>query len=864
MAQNLVEIPNATPYLTITNITASIDSGLEHFVEELTLRNPLKEISVNEAEPKPSSNTKNFTRIDGDYPEKTKVVLYEQMVYHRAGSTNANPLEIFIPFRYKINFEQISEYFKEMFRSSDPETLELINIVISAYGNNNNSLFYRHTLPGKTTAKTSASSSRTLLDNSSIVFNLNKEIATRIQNKIDKWHNNYIDWCFYRNATRFFIENQDLAKDELFTVKQEFTSMLDENGELMKIINEITKKYEALTDRIYTPKIDDFTRPPIRNRTNPKEEDEISRIITYYIQFFKIIYDEIKNHMMDTMDYTREREKNMGYDYKFDENIKKTLFKTYSDIKEILEMLAAFGDNIEDTPVLKYALLFKLFTEQIDGLNKLFPPKLKNAFDYNIAQNKRTNYNEYYKTYKLLQYVYWIVARKISGVGIVFDGTGTAIYVHDIIPNSPAATNGGINQNDVLLSVGPYPVSATTTIRDVNKYIFGLNHTPITLKFRDAHNTENIITIQRNHNDNENFRTDPYTIIDSEEEGDGVFNKLLTVLYENVQLSRITVDKYTKINDMLTTYNEYSRALPEIEAYLENREYEYNRSRRIDILMRDDIQRLKNNIREIKKLITDIEKKHVEHLIGIYKYGIFQESMHNFIEKFIKFDFKNMSSYEDTISDTSIELPIGIDILFYLLYRVTNNMVTFLKSKKDIFNVIDDKNIDLQTLQQDIQSKEHKIKTIFDLISIQLGIPVEKIIPNRESYVIKDNTMLTGLINSEDYKNAWKDNISINVQPTSEIAKKVNYVTRKMMKSLDKALGISADIANQSANDPKIKALLISLLEHNTVQVAHMLFAKPRDIWYSPDMLTNSLSSLSKWAFFQLEKPEIISKSAMK
>jgi hypothetical protein len=819
MAQNLVEIPNATPYLTITNITASIDSGLEHFVEELTLRNPLKEISVNEAEPKPSSNTKNFTRVDGDYPEKTKVVLYEQMVYHRAGSTNANPLEIFIPFRYKINFEQINEYFKEMVRRSDPETMELINIVISAYGNNNNSLFYRHTLPGKTTAKTAASSSRTLLDNGSIVFNLNKEIAKRIQNKIDKWHNNYIDWCFYRNATRFFIENQDLAKDELFTVKQEFNSMLDENGELMKIIDEITKKYEALTGLIYTPKIADFTRPPpIRNLTNPEDEDEISRIITYYIQFFKIIYDEIKTHMMDTMDYTREREKNMGYDYKFDENIKKTLFKTYSDIKEILEMLAAFGDNIEDTPVLKYALLFKLFTEQIDGLNKLFPSKLKNVFDYNIAQNKRTNYNEYYKTYKLLQYVYWIVAREISGVGIVFDSNVNVIYVHDIIPNSPAAKNGGINQNDVLLSVGPYPVSTTTTIRDVNKYIFGLNHTPITLKFSDGNGTgtENIITIQRNHNNDKIFRTDPYTIIDSEEEGDEVFNKLLGVLRENVQLSQIHYSKHQEIENMYDDYNFLNRQLRGNTGQLEYEEYNFKRRRGVDPGTRALIQELEYFIERDKKLITEIEKKHVKRLIDIYKYDICQESMHNFIEKFIKFDFKNMSSYEDTISDTSIELPIGIDILFYVLYRVTNNMVTFLKSKKDIFNVIDDKNIDLQTLQQDIQSKEHKIKTIFDLISIQLGIPVEKIIPNRESYVIKDNTRLTGLINSQYYKNAWKDNISINVQTTSEIAKKVNYVTRKMMKSLDKALGISADIANQSANDPKIKALLISLLEHNT------------------------------------------------
>ena len=89
-----------------------------------------------------------------------------------------------------------------------------------------------------------------------------------------------------------------------------------------------------------------------------------------------------------------------------------------------------------------------------------------------------------------------------------------------------------------------------------------------------------------------------------------------------------------------------------------------------------------------------------------------------------------------------------------------------------------------------------------------------------------------------------------------------------MTKGLDKALGL-IDPTTPSKNGgtaaaenlKKKKAALVELLQHNTVQVVHMLFAKPRDIWYSPDMRTGTLTSASKWTFFRLEKPEIIAKS---
>lgn len=95
---------------------AGIDSGLDHFVEKLVERNPLKEISVNDqaaaAAAAANQNKDKLSRVDGNFPKST-VPLFEQMVYHRAGSMNLNPLAIFVPTGYKINFQEIDEYFRE-------------------------------------------------------------------------------------------------------------------------------------------------------------------------------------------------------------------------------------------------------------------------------------------------------------------------------------------------------------------------------------------------------------------------------------------------------------------------------------------------------------------------------------------------------------------------------------------------------------------------------------------------------------------------------------------------------------------------------------------------------------------------------
>jgi hypothetical protein len=99
---------------------------------------------------------------------------------------------------------------------------------------------------------------------------------------------------------------------------------------------------------------------------------------------------------------------------------------------------------------------------------------------------------------------------------------------------------------------------------------------------------------------------------------------------------------------------------------------------------------------------------------------------------------------------------------------------------------------------------------------------------------------------------------------TSENAAKIKLVTDKMTRGLNKSLGLDTTNPTNEDNTKKKKAALIELLEHNTIQIVHMLFAKPRDIWYSPDMRNGTLSPTSKWSFFRLDKPEIVTKSAFK
>jgi hypothetical protein len=80
-----------------------------------------------------------------------------------------------------------------------------------------------------------------------------------------------------------------------------------------------------------------------------------------------------------------------------------------------------------------------------------------------------------------------------------------------------------------------------------------------------------------------------------------------------------------------------------------------------------------------------------------------------------------------------------------------------------------------------------------------------------------------------------------------------------MRKKLNESLGLVTP-----ADNIKITTMLSNLIEFNTVQVINMLFAKPRNIWYSPDLRVRFEIGKTKWIFFQLDKLEIISGRAFK
>ena len=214
-----------------------------------------------------------------------------------------------------------------MTRRNDPETQELMNLVIAAYGNNNNSLFYKHTLPGKIAAA-GMSSTMTEMRGGAIVgiknvFDLDAKAAERIQVKIDNWHKQYTDWQFYQNATRFFVQNQTLPKNELLSLKIVFDDLFDSsstgNG-LMKIIEDIQKKHDEINE-VYDSVGTNITRVIIRP------------ILLQYIRFFNTVFEDIQQHMSDTLSFTQSRQNELGYKYKFDQTAKNDLFKIYSDIK---------------------------------------------------------------------------------------------------------------------------------------------------------------------------------------------------------------------------------------------------------------------------------------------------------------------------------------------------------------------------------------------------------------------------------------------------------------------------------------------------------------------------------------------------
>jgi hypothetical protein len=613
-------------------------------------------------------------------------------------------------------------------------------LVIAAYGNNNNSLFYKHTLPGKVTAGVGAGARPVMVGGAHMksVFDLDDKTTQHIQDKIDNWHKQYTDWKFYKNATRFFVENQELPKSELLSLKLGFDDVFDadKGTGLLKIVNDIKDKHDEINGKYATHGADIGAVV-------------IEPTLVLYIRFFKAIFEDIEKHMPDTLNFTQSRENELGYKYKFDQSVKNDLFKIYSEIKNILD---GFGD-IQNVPYLKLVDMFQIFTQQINELNRRFPTQLKDIFHSNIANNDRVvGTREYYKTYKLIQYVYWLM--------------------RDTTVSQPQRPN-------------PFDKNYDTELPD---YVYELAGNPDDLAFEPWYHA-------------------------------GEYGNYKTLLqnpphYEETEKERKDMIHY------------------------------------IDKVENDD--------------------NHIARLIHIYKNSVDDgdDTLKTFINDNMAFN-PSLRSYRDIYAKNTIDLKFGIDLLFYVLYRVTSNVVSGLNKQKDLFDTVNDKSGKLFALRQEIQLKESKLTHMFDLISKQIGIPVERIMPDRATYYYLKtiDPKMAGLIETDKYLTAWTDKLELT--STGSLAKKIKYVTDKMTKGLDKALGLidpttpvkSGVTPADDENPKKMKAALVELLQHNTVQVVHMLFAKPRDIWYSPDMRTGTLTSASKWTFFRLEKPEIIAKS---
>ena len=354
-SQESLSSEEGLPYIIIKGLKASIDSSIDQYVKDATDRVTLKEVPVN-AKPGGGANstTTKFALADGEFP-KIQVDLYEQMVYHRSTSINIKPLEILVPMRYKIDHKKIIQYLDD--KASDEATKLLVSSVISEYGDNNNSLFYKHTISGK--------SNESGLD-------LDKTKSEIIEGQINKWHNDYTGWIFYDTASRFFLQNQEVQRDELITLKMELDTVFGDGNDtkgLQKLVEETSTKYKALIDyyKLYgTLAVSLFT-----NTLAP------------FITFYKKVFDNTKKSMNDQLNFITNRKDNMGPSYEFNDTIKDAFFKIFEEIKMMLDNL---GDikNISYLNILSLVNTFK--TQILDRIKKF---SLKTIFDDYILNRKK-------------------------------------------------------------------------------------------------------------------------------------------------------------------------------------------------------------------------------------------------------------------------------------------------------------------------------------------------------------------------------------------------------------------------------------------------------------------------------------------
>jgi hypothetical protein len=872
------------PYITLTNMIANIDTSIDNFVEQLSQRNPLKEISVNESGGKPSASASaaatKFTRVDGDFPKLT-VPLFEQMVYHRAGSMNLNPLSIFIPTGYKINFQEINEYFKEMARRNDPETQELMNLVIAAYGNNNNSLFFKHTLPGKPTAAGArpvmVSGIRPVPTTTTKgVFDLDPKTAEFIQFKIDKWHRSYIDWCFYRNATRFFVENQQLPKDELVTLKMEFDEVYDTTSGgkgLMKMVSLINEDYKNIQKHY------DF------NVNRDLKIQKNSNDFQTFIYLFDILYAEIQKYKDDPLDYVTERKKYFP-SYSFDANSLSLLLQVFDKFRSIFLQLKLLEDaaahnakNFIDTvPYLSQLETLQSISDEFMRLKQSIEtdPALKTAVEifekYMLTSNGFVDVNRQTKhipSYKIIQYVFQTIGYYnepratpplLPPPSGLFERYVAKLYTGGgaTKPKDPREIFNKLIDDEFIEKL--FNESRISSSHPYKAKMDELN------KFINSHfDLIELLTKRKGLNKTEQ----------SDDDGSPVRNTLA----KNRKAAKAAaaapppafIFQSGELENKRKLTNKIKALNIDLQAYVTTADADAD-----EVYTNNDS--LDNKIKQVEAKIKLLKGKYFVSSLLFYNHyfittppspvpasNVITAAAADFFQKFYtesKLDTPELDSFPQKNAVTSF--TFGIDLIFLLLFRVSKyyfasfhaNFIEKLKEQ------IGPQNVKLRSLRENVQYKESKLNHVCEIVAKLLGISVVRIIPDRSSYLIKADGEFKGFVDlsaGSGYLKKWEDNIA---DSSGKYSAKIKYVTDKMTKGLDKALGFAED--DDEKNKKMKETALIELLEHNTVQVVHMLFAKPRDLWYSPDMRAGSLTSVSKWVFFRLEKPEIVTKSAFK
>jgi hypothetical protein len=716
------------------------------------------------------------------------------------------------------------------------------------------------------------------------VFDMDPKTAEFIQFKIDKWHRSYIDWRFYQNATRFFIENRELSRGELIALKIEFDEVFGSGGSgsggsgsgLMKMVNSISEDYEKLKNHYK-----DSSSSASSSSASP------SGYFKSFIYLFNCLYNEIEKYKDEPLDYVVNHRKPYFPNYSFDKNILDKLLQIVEKFRNVfvqLELLDNLSgdtkDFFETIPYLSQIDTLQSITDEFKQfINVSASTAFKTSFDIfenNMLRSKEFVYKgskTYIPSFKIILYVYQVLLEKANlFINTTGNGVGNTLYAEDGDDNNPKKTfDKGSNENHVNI-------------------VYDKQHTKTQDEQYNRHLKLQDLLMQR-HNKDRTIITELGELYHTED--DNVASVINNAPYGGAKgvekstqkpVSRPIQTRSAARANVLPVFSMQGPVIFEITEDLKkltnsirklSNELNYDKEDFYDPLLdTSQYDRFKVAIRKVEDKLKEIKGENFVSSLLNYNYDMFkplvnptlQSGAATFFRKF--YDEAQLANPEEQdsytfIDNNTVPFSFGVDLIFWLLFRLSKYYFeTFhLKFIEKLKEKIGPENAELRSLQTSIQYKESKLNHVSDLVARLIGVPVVRIIPDRSSYLTK-TTVWKGFVNTDSsvvnsYQTQWANMID-----KSENAAKIKFVTDKMTRGLDKSLGLDPTDPTNEDNTKKKKAALVELLEHNTIQVVHMLFAKPRDIWYSPDMRNVSLTSVSKWSFFRLEKPEIVTKSA--